>query len=95
LNATSGSGGDSNVAQRIDCNDGARTAHAVEIAGHPEVINASDVLRLYRQIAIGRCCGGLSEECETARALATEAKVANELFASARESAYSEQNEGR
>jgi hypothetical protein len=55
--------------------------HAVEIAEHPEVINASGVLRLYRQIAFGRCREGLSEECETIRALATETKALNDLFA--------------
>ena len=60
--------------------------HAVEIAEHPEVIDASGVLRLYRQIAFGRCRQGLSEECETTRALATETKALNELFAWPRQS---------
>jgi hypothetical protein len=60
--------------------------HAVEIAEHPEVINASGVLRLYRQIAFGRCHEGLSEECETTQALATETKALNELFARPRQS---------
>lgn len=55
--------------------------HAVEIAEHPEVTNGSGALRLYRQIAFGRCRDGLSDECETSRALATETKVTNELFA--------------
>jgi hypothetical protein len=53
--------------------------HAVEIAEHPEVIDGSGVLTLYRRIAFGRCLAGLSEECETARALATERKVLEEL----------------
>jgi hypothetical protein len=55
--------------------------HAVEIAEYPEVVDASAVLRLYRQIAVGRCREGLSEECETTRALVTEKKVLDELYA--------------
>jgi hypothetical protein len=55
--------------------------HAIEIAEHPEVSDGSSALRLYRQIAFGRCHEGLSEECETARALVTEKKVLEELFA--------------
>lgn len=55
--------------------------HAVEIAEHPEVNDASAALRLYRNIAIGRCREGLSEECETARAVVTERKVFGELYA--------------
>jgi hypothetical protein len=53
--------------------------HAVEIAEHPEVIDARGALALYRQIALGRCREGLSEECETTRALATERRVLEEL----------------
>ena len=52
--------------------------HAVEIAEHPEVIDASSALALYRQIALGRCREGL-RECETTRALVTEKKVLEEL----------------
>jgi len=58
--------------------------HAVEIAEHPDVIDASAVLKLYRQIAFGRCREGLSEECETTRALATESQVLKELYAQTR-----------
>jgi len=54
--------------------------HAVEIAEHPEVFDASATLKLYRQIAFGRCREGLSEECETTRALATERQVLEELY---------------
>lgn len=53
--------------------------HAVEIAEHLEVIDGTGALELYRHIAVGRCREGLSEECETARALATERKVLEEL----------------
>jgi len=53
--------------------------HAVEIAEHPDVIDGSGALELYRRIAVGRCREGLSEECETERARATEAKVLEEL----------------
>jgi hypothetical protein len=60
--------------------------HAVEIAEHPEVVDAARAIRLYRQIAFGRCRDGLSEECETTRAIVTETKVLNELFAQLRES---------
>lgn len=54
--------------------------HALEIAEQPDVIDASGALKLYRQIAVGRCRVGLSEECETERARATERKVSQELF---------------
>jgi hypothetical protein len=54
--------------------------HAVEIAEHVEVTNASGALELYRQIAFGRCHEGLSEECETERALVTERAVLIELL---------------
>lgn len=54
--------------------------HAVEIAEHPEVTDASTMLRLYRQIAFGRCRDGLSEECETKRALDIEKAVIDELL---------------
>jgi hypothetical protein len=54
--------------------------HAVEIAEYPEVVDASAVLKLYRKVAIGRCREGLSEECETTRALVTEKKVLDELY---------------
>jgi len=54
--------------------------HVVEIAEHPEVTDASDVVKLYRRIALGRCREGLSEECETARALDTEKAVLTELL---------------
>ena len=55
--------------------------HAVEIAEHPDVMDASSVVRLYRTIAVGECARGLSEECETARALAAEQNVLAELWA--------------
>lgn len=54
--------------------------HAVEIAEHPEVFDSSATLTLYRQIAFGRCREGLSDECETTRALATERHVLEELY---------------
>lgn len=54
--------------------------HAVEVAEHPEVIDGRSVIKLYRQLAFGRCGEGLSEECETTRALATEEQVLKELF---------------
>ena len=54
--------------------------HAVEIAEHPEVTDASGVVKFYRKIALGRCREGLSEECETARALDTEKAVLAELL---------------
>src|SRR5262245_44037767 len=41
--------------------------HAVEVAEHPEVTDASATVKLYRQLAFGRCRDGLSEECETMR----------------------------
>jgi hypothetical protein len=53
--------------------------HAAEVAEHPEVIDGSGLLKLYRKLAFGRCHEGLSEECETTRALATEEKVQEEL----------------
>ena len=53
--------------------------HAVEIAEHVEVTDGPGALRLYRQIAIGRCRDGLTEECETARALTTEKRILEEL----------------
>ena len=58
--------------------------HAVEIAEHPEVFDASAALTLYRQIAFGRCHERLSEECETTRALATEKQVLKELYSHTR-----------
>ena len=54
--------------------------HAVEIAEHADVINGSETLRLYRQIAFGLCHEGLSEECETERALDTERMVLVDLL---------------
>jgi hypothetical protein len=53
--------------------------HAVEIAEHLEVLDASSALALYRRISVGRCRQGLSDECETARALETERTVLAEL----------------
>ena len=54
--------------------------HAVEIAEHPDVTDASGTIKLYRRIAFGRCHEGLSEECETMRALDTEKAVLIEVF---------------
>ncbi len=54
--------------------------HAVEIVEHPDVVDATSVLRLYRDISFGKCRDGLSEACETKRALATERQVLEELF---------------
>jgi hypothetical protein len=53
--------------------------HAVEIAEHPDVINGPGALALYGRIAFGQCRDGLSEECETTRALDAERKVLEEL----------------
>ena len=53
--------------------------HAVEIAEHPDVVDARGVIELYRQLAFGRCRDGQSEECETKRALETEKTVLVEL----------------
>jgi hypothetical protein len=54
--------------------------HAIEIAEHADVTDGARALKLYRQIAIGLCRAGLSEECETERALATERTVLVELL---------------
>jgi hypothetical protein len=53
--------------------------HAVEIAEHPEVVDARSATALYRRLAVGRCRDGLSEECETTRALDIEKAVIDEL----------------
>jgi len=53
--------------------------HAVEVAESPEVIDGVSLAALYRRIATGRCGHGLSEECETTRALTTERAVYLEL----------------
>jgi hypothetical protein len=53
--------------------------HAVEIAERPDVFDRPSAVRLYRAIAVGRCGEGLSEECETTRALAAERNVLAEL----------------
>ena len=54
--------------------------HAVEIAEHSEVIDAKSAMALYRRIGLGRCREGLSEECETERALEIEKRVRDELL---------------
>jgi len=53
--------------------------HAVEIAERPDVIDAASAIALYRRIAFGQCRDGLSEECETERALEIETTVRDEL----------------
>jgi hypothetical protein len=53
--------------------------HAVEIAERTDVFDGAAALKLYRNIGLGRCRDGLSDECETARALATEKEVLTEL----------------
>ena len=53
--------------------------HAAEIAERPDIVDAAGVMTLYRRIAFGRCQQGLSEECETSRALVTERTVLREL----------------
>jgi hypothetical protein len=58
--------------------------HALEILREREVMNADQVLALYRRIGTGRCRLGLSDECETEGALAIEARVNVELAASLR-----------
>lgn len=58
--------------------------HAVEIAERPDVFDASSMLQLYRRISIGECGRGVSEECETVRALDTEKRVIEELSGKSR-----------
>ena len=53
--------------------------HAVEIAEHPEIVDAASALRFYRTVSIGPCGRRLSDECETTRALDTERQVVDEL----------------
>jgi hypothetical protein len=53
--------------------------HAVEIVEHPDVFDVAGVVQLYRRLAFGACRDGLSEECETERALETEHQVLTEL----------------
>ena len=53
--------------------------HAVEVAESPDVLDSASLAALYRRIAIGRCGQGLSDECETTRALTTERTVYLEL----------------
>jgi hypothetical protein len=53
--------------------------HAVEVVEHPDVVDGETLTILYRRIASGRCGQGLSEECETQRALLTERTVFREL----------------
>jgi hypothetical protein len=54
--------------------------HAVEIVEHPDVTDSESTLALYRLIGNGRCRDGLSERCETTRALDTEERVLAELY---------------
>ena len=54
--------------------------HAVEIASTPKSSTRPPHSSSYRQIAFGRCREGLSEACETTRALATERQVLEELY---------------
>jgi hypothetical protein len=68
--------------------------HAVEIAEDLDVTDASSVIQLYRRIAFGRCHEGLSEECETNRALATEKTVLRELHAQTRGFGTAAQKQG-
>lgn len=58
--------------------------HAVELAENEGVVDGTTLKALYRRIASGRCAQGLSEECETDRALVTERRVYLELQGSAR-----------
>jgi hypothetical protein len=53
--------------------------HAIEVAERPDVLDSASLAALYRRIAIGRCGQGLSNECETTRALTTERTVYLEL----------------
>jgi hypothetical protein len=53
--------------------------HAVEIAENTEITDGPNALKLYRRLGIGRCRDGLSEECETERALTTEKRILVEL----------------
>jgi len=61
--------------------------HAVELAENPDVVDGRTLTALYRRIASGRCGQGLSEECETERALLTERTVFQELQRSTRHNA--------
>jgi hypothetical protein len=58
--------------------------HAVEVTEHPDVVDGRGLKALYRRIASGRCGQGLSEECETERALLTERTVYLQLQESER-----------
>jgi hypothetical protein len=55
--------------------------HAVEVAERLEVVDSASLSALYRRIATSRCGQGLSDECETERALATERTIYLELSA--------------
>jgi hypothetical protein len=46
----------------------------------PEVVDGPSLITLYRQLSFGRCRDGLSEECETTRAVETEHQVLAELM---------------
>lgn len=58
--------------------------HATELLQDRTVVNAAGVLRVYRRLAKGDCGQGLSDVCETDGALATEARVLDELRRSSR-----------
>ena len=53
--------------------------HAVEVAENEDVVDRTTLAALYHRIAVGRCGQGLSEECETNRALNTERTVFQQL----------------
>jgi len=54
--------------------------HAVEVAEQPDIVDREGVMKLYRRIGMGRCGQGLSDECETSRALLAERAVLSELL---------------
>ena len=58
--------------------------HATELLRDTTVVDAASVLRVYWRLAQGDCGRGASDVCETEGALATEARVLDELRRSSR-----------
>ncbi len=88
--SVSASGGQRRVNIKIDVRTNHNTLiatiahelqHAVEIVEQPDVTDGTTALALYRRIGIGRCREGLSDRCETTRALDMEKQVLAELYA--------------
>jgi hypothetical protein len=58
--------------------------HAMELLRDTTVVNAAGVMRFYFGRAMGNCGRGVADVCETEGALATEARVLDELRRSSR-----------